>query len=410
MPRVLLIDDEPTYFKMVERALKTTNFELLYANNGMDGLKLATLNIPDVIIIDIMLPDMLGFDVAQRLRQDSRFERTPIMFMTSQSDVNDKVKAFEIGADDYLIKPFQPEELAARVNLLYKRSETLRRAIHSETKQPAEPATIVAIHNLRGGVGCSSLAVNLAISHYKLWEQPTLLIDGVLMSGQIALMLNASISRTWEDLVSMESSQIDEGVIDAVVNKHKSGVDFFPAPNHPIAYDSLTHETLELTLNHLRFTHKFIVIDTAHDFSNFTISMLTAAEKILLVIAPEMASIHSAVSTLQIYDKLGYEPDKIQIVINNTFSQQGIKQAHIEKVLKKPVKFIIPYLANEYIRSINYGVPLVTNLPDSPTSEIYEDIAYELSSESLKNIPPASATNAWKRISNKTQKKKIQLW
>jgi pilus assembly protein CpaE len=408
MPRVLLIDDEATYFKMVDRALKSTNYELIYANNGMDGLKLAAENIPDVIIVDIMLPDMLGFDVAQRLRQDSRFERTPIMFMTSQSDVNDKIKAFDIGADDYLIKPFQPEEFVARVNLLYKRSQMLRRALHTDTKQTA--ATIVALHNLRGGVGCSSLSVNLATSYYKLWERPTLLLDGVLMSGQIALMLNSSISHSWEDLVGIEQAEIDENVINAVINKHKSGIDFFPAPNHPIADDSIPAEAVQLTIDHLKQHYEFIVMDLAHDFSNFTISMLTAADRILLVIAPEMASIHSAVSTLQIYDKLGFEPDRVQIVINNTFPDQGIKQAHIEKVLKRPVKFVIPYVANEFIRSINYGIPLVANLPDSPTAELFEDIAYDLSSDKLKNIPPASATNAWKRITNRSQKKKIQLW
>jgi len=409
MPRVLLIDDESTYFKMVDRALKTTNYELLYATNGMDGLKLAAENTPDVIIVDIMLPDMLGFDVAQRLRQDSRFERTPIMFMTSQSDVNDKIKAFEIGADDYLIKPYQPEELVARVNLLYKRSEMLRHAMRSESKQLA-PSTIIAIHNLRGGVGCSSLAVNLATSYYKLWERPTLIVDGVLMSGQIALMLNSSITHSWEDLEGAAHTDIDEGVINAVINKHKSGIDFFPAPNHPIADDSISQESVQVTIEHLKRTHEFIVMDLAHDFSNFTINLLTVSDKILLVIAPEMASIHSAVSTLQIYDKLGFESDRIQVVMNNTFPDQSIKQAHIEKVLKRPVKYVIPYVANEFIRSINYGIPLVTNLPDSPTAELFEDIAYDLSSEKLKNIPPASATNAWKRITNRTQKKKIQLW
>lgn len=409
MPRVLLIDDEATYFKMVDRALKTTNYELLYANNGMDGLKLAAENIPDVIIVDIMLPDMLGFDVAQRLRQDNRFERTPIMFMTSQSDVNDKIKAFDIGADDYLIKPFQPEEFVARVNLLYKRSEMLRRALHTETKQ-ASAAAMIAVHNLRGGVGCSSIVVNLATSYYKLWERPTLMVDGVLMSGQIALMLNSSITHTWEDLVGPDQSDVDDNVINAVINKHKSGVDFFPAPNHPIADDSISQETVQLTLDHIKRTHEFIVMDLAHDFSNFTIRMLTAASRIFLVIAPEMASIHSAVSTMQIYDKLGYDSDKVQIVINNTFPEQGIKQAHIEKVLKRPVKYVIPYVANEFIRSINYGIPFVSNHPDSPTAELFEDIAYDLSSEKLKNIPPASATNAWKRITNRTQKKKIQLW
>ena len=155
MPRILLIDDENAYFKMVDRAIKSTNYELIYVNNGLDGLKLASSNPPDIIIVDIMLPDMLGFDVAQRLRQDPRFEKIPIMFLTSQTDVNDKVKAFEIGADDYLIKPFQPEELVARINLLLRRGEALRNVTQGE-REYKEPAVIVGVHSLRGGIGCSS--------------------------------------------------------------------------------------------------------------------------------------------------------------------------------------------------------------------------------------------------------------
>jgi CheY-like chemotaxis protein/MinD-like ATPase involved in chromosome partitioning or flagellar assembly len=410
MPRILLIDDENAYFKMVDRALKSTNFELFYVNNGLDGLKLASENPPDVIIIDIMLPDIMGFDVAQRLRSDPRFEKIPIMFLTSQTDVNDKVRAFEIGADDYLIKPFQPEELVARLNLLCRRGEALKN-LHQGEREYKEPAVVVGVHSLRGGVGCSSIAVNLAMSYYTLWGRPTMVVDGVLNTGQVSLMLNTSISHSWEDLIGKQASQIDDGVIEAVVNKHKSGMDFFPAPGHPIAYDSLPYDTPQIVLNHFRLTYDCIVIDMAHDFSNFTINMLTNTNTILLMLAPEMASIRAAVSTLQIYDKLGFSPEKVLLVLNNTFMQPGIKQAQIEKVLKRPIRYTIPHIPNEFVRAINFGEPLVTKLPESPASEVIEEIAFDLSQENYKNIPPVSATNAWKRISERTPKKqKKSIW
>jgi pilus assembly protein CpaE len=409
MPNILLIDDDSTYFKMVERALKTSNFDLFYANCGVEGLKQASAHTPDVFIIDIMLPDMLGFEVAKRLRQDPRFERVPIMFLTSQSDVNDKLKAFETGADDYLIKPFQPEELVARVNLLYRRGEILRRALEAEPGKK-EPAVVVGVHTLRGGIGSTSFAVNLATSYRKLWESPALVVDANLMSGQVALMLNSSISHSWEDMIGIQTTQIDDSVLDAIISKHKSGLDFFPAPYHPIADDSLPLEAVHSTVDYLRNAYDFITIDLAHDFSNFTISLLSAATHIIVILAPEMASIHSAMNTLEIYDKLGYDPDRVQIVVNNVFPGQGIKRENIEKVLKRPVKYEIPYMANEFVRAINYGVPFVTTEPESEAAKVYETIAFELSKSTLKNIPPFSATNAWKRIVNKPEKKRFQLW
>jgi pilus assembly protein CpaE len=220
MARVLLIDDEPIYYKMIVHALKPHGYEVEYARTGMDGLKTVPLFNPDVIITDVRLPDLSGYEVAQRLRRDPRFESIPLIFLTSQADLSDKLKAFEVGADDYLSKPFQPEELVARVGMLVRRGEVLRVARQIEVKDQAQ---VMTVHSLRGGIGCSSFAVNLGMALYRLWERPTLVIDSVLNAGQIALMLNASPLHTWEDLTDVKLNEIDSSVIESLVSKHGKG-------------------------------------------------------------------------------------------------------------------------------------------------------------------------------------------
>ena len=403
MARVLLIDDEPIYYKMIVHALKPHGYEIEYAKTGMDGLKTVPLFNPDVVITDVRLPDLSGYDIAQRLRRDPRFESIPIIFLTSQADLSNKLKAFEVGADDYLNKPFQPEELVARVGMLVRRGEILRAA---RTKEFKDQAAVIAVHSLRGGVGCTSMALNLAMTLYRMWEKPTLVIDSVMNAGQVALMLNASPLHTWEDLSEMKLNDMDSAVVESLICKHASGLDYIASPSYPIALDSIEDEIWPLALNELRKMYEFIVIDISHDFSNVAIHMLNASDQILMMIAPEMASIRAAVCAVNIYEKLGYPMERVVPVISNPSGQPGIKQAQVEKVLKHPVKYTVPTAPAEFIRAINFGEPLVLTYPESPTAVMFEDAAYAFSKESLKNIPPAAPTPVWKRVTSRKSSKK----
>ena len=111
--KVLLIDDEPFYNKLLSRPMKDAGHEFDYSKTGKDGLALISAKTPDVIIVDLLLPDIHGFEILTRLRRDSKFNHIPVIVITARNELGDKLKAFELGADDYLIKPFQPEELVS---------------------------------------------------------------------------------------------------------------------------------------------------------------------------------------------------------------------------------------------------------------------------------------------------------
>ncbi|MCG2786231.1 MAG: response regulator [Anaerolineae bacterium] len=121
MTNVLVIDDEPVFHSLVTRALERLNFTVSYAENGVSGLSMARSLKPDIIISDVMMPGIIGYEVVRSLRREPEFAQTPILMLTAQSGLQDKLKAFEAGADDNLTKPFEPEELAARVNVLLRR-------------------------------------------------------------------------------------------------------------------------------------------------------------------------------------------------------------------------------------------------------------------------------------------------
>lgn len=400
--RVLLIDDEQFYFKLLRGALKEAEYNLEYAKSANEGLAKISSFEPEMLIVDLKMPEMDGFEIVKRLRRDPKFSHTPVIVITSADELSEKLKAFELGADDYLVKPFQPEELVARMGLLARRGRAMQMA-QKETKDK-KTSTVLAVHSLRGGLGCSSLVVNLGLAFFKLWGKQTLLVDGVLTAGQVALMLNAKPNATWENIVGIEPENMDEVVVAEMMCLDKTGIRYVASPRYPIAADTFTNEALQLLMERLKSSNEFIIADTSHDFSDLTIQMLSMSNNILLVMAPEMASLRTTMSALEIYDRLGIAPENVKIVLNNNSSNPAIKQAQLEKVLKRPMDFVLPYEAGEVNRALNFGKPFILENPDLPLCLQLEKMAYWLSDDSYKGIPPAMPSPTWKRVTSQLSK------
>jgi two-component system response regulator CpxR len=119
MERVLVVDDDAELWQLVTRFLAREGFEISWAPNGAAGVERALAENYSLIMLDVMLPDTDGFDVLRRIRQQSR---TPVLMLTARGDTLDRIRGLEMGADDYLPKPFDPDELAARIRAILRRS------------------------------------------------------------------------------------------------------------------------------------------------------------------------------------------------------------------------------------------------------------------------------------------------
>src|SRR5215510_8391147 len=125
---VLLVEDEPRVADFSDRGLRAENHGVTVASTGTEGVDLAKTGEFDVIVLDLMLPDMHGYDVCQRLRLEG--DHTPILMLTAMDTLEDKIKGLRIGADDYLAKPFDFDELLARIEALVRRSHNFAQQSH----------------------------------------------------------------------------------------------------------------------------------------------------------------------------------------------------------------------------------------------------------------------------------------
>ena len=394
MPRILIIDDDSIFQKMIGHTLLPLGYELFYANDGLLGLTQANTLEPDMVICDVMMPNMDGYEVVRRLRRNQKFAQIPILMLTAQAELDEKLAGFEAGADDYMTKPFAPPELIARTGTLLRKVETYKKAPQDRNEKNGH---VIAVHSLRGGCGSSTVAVNIGVGLAGIWAKPTIILDLVLTAGQVALMVNGSLRRTWSDLAHMAPEEIDQNSIQSIVNHHDLGFDYIAGPTFPPDADLLTTQHFNICMNLLRKQYDYLVIDLPHDFREIAYNTLDMADEIVVVIAPEMASVRAAAAAIETYKKLGYDLDKVTLVMNWIFEKNGLARKNIETALHHSVNVILPFKPDLTIEAINFGQPILAAKPTEEIAAMLENLAYGVSKEEDRTIPPVTPTKAWMR-------------
>ena len=127
--KILVVDDDRAINELIKVNLELVGCSVVQAYDGIEGFAVAKQELPSLIILDVMMPDVDGYTVAQRVRLNPELKNTPILMLTALSQLNDKVKGFDIGVDDYLVKPFEMEELKVRVRALLKRTKQIPESV-----------------------------------------------------------------------------------------------------------------------------------------------------------------------------------------------------------------------------------------------------------------------------------------
>jgi len=146
MKKILIVDDDVTLRTAMIRYLQNRGYSVQDASSGVEGLTAFEQNTPDLVVSDVMMPEMDGFEFCRRLRSTRLGQLVPFIFLSSRKDVDDRVHGHQMGADDYLVKPFEPKELVAKIEAQLERSRRIHSEIiriiqqsHTATADPSQP-------------------------------------------------------------------------------------------------------------------------------------------------------------------------------------------------------------------------------------------------------------------------------
>ena len=281
--KILIIDDDVDTLKLVGLMLERQGYRIAVASNGTLGISRAAVEKPDLILLDVMMPDLDGYEVTRRLRTDPALAHIPIIMFTAKSMVDDKVAGFEAGVDDYLTKPTHPAELTAHVKAVLSRTAT-GKAVPEPRER--DRARVVAFLGARGGSGTSTLAVNTAVVLHG-GGQDVILAEMNPGRGSIALDLNLPNPVGLSNLLIRSLKDIHLRSIDGELITHRTGVRLLLASSRP--KDSELEQAvpqMEAVVRNLATMATVVVVDLGAGLRPYVMPLANIADRVILVSEP----------------------------------------------------------------------------------------------------------------------------
>ena len=368
--RILVVDDEEQIRKLVSTYLGRQGFDVASATDGYEALKAVRLKAPDLVITDVMMPNMNGFELTRRLRADHRTARIPILMLSARKEADDILTGYSEGADEYIAKPVEMAVLAAKIDVLIKRikattGETLKR----------RGRVLLFVHG-KGGAGVTTLAVNsaVALADTKLYRVG--LLDLNLEFGNVHVHMDLKPTKSLVDLAQLDPAHVDDTAFAPLMQLDRSGVQVVAGATAPEEAELVTVPLVQHGLDRIRAVTDYVLVDTPPNFGQHVLAALDASDGIIVVAEPHIASMEAAKDWLDVLEKLSYPKERILLVLNRT-TQTGLETDQTARFFNRRPDMVIPFTPM-FDEAADRGRPLVVLKPDNAAAKVLRDLAAQL--------------------------------
>lgn len=337
--KILLVDDDLQSLKLVGLMLQRRGYVIMAARGGVQGLAKAESDAPDLILLDVMMPDLDGLEVCRRLRSQPSTSQIPIIMFTAKSDVGNKVDGFQSGADDYLTKPIHPNDLATRVDAALQRSAQKRLSV-----QPTTTAHVIGLLGVRGGVGTTTLALNLAAAMANAdGERRVILVDLQTSAANIAAQLGLGTADGLAALVDLEPGAITPAVLGPRLIHHASGMSLLVNADQPTPAALLTPAQVAALINSVSQLAHVVVLDLGSTLDDLTLTALGLCRRVVLALEPQRIAVAAAQNVSAQLERRGIPGARLSAaLINRTAGTVMLDKQVVESQLKLPIEVLLP--------------------------------------------------------------------
>ena len=372
--KILLVDDDMDTLRLVGLMLQRQGYEVRVASNGQQALGMVQSEMPDLILLDIMMPEMDGYEVARRLRSDLATAEIPIIMFTAKTQVDDKVMGFEAGADDYLTKPTQPRELFAHMKAVLARSGKSRTSSFASS---GEPGYMIGVLAAKGGLGVSTLVLNLGFTLLENYKKDVLIADFRPGQGTIALELGLTETDGLNRLLKRKPAEVNRREVEAEIVSHVSGLHLLLASPRPAdARLQNAVANFENIVQQLPSLSRYVVVDLGPSLPPVTSKIIKSFNELIIVVEPIPNTIQQTTHLLNDLSEAGLTETKISIVlVNRIRSGVHLSWSQVQEQLGRTISVIFTPAPELAYQATSSNKPLVKHQPDSLSSQQFSKLA-----------------------------------
>lgn len=357
--KILVVDDDERLLRLLKLSLHRAGYQVITATTGELAVEKVRTEQPDLVLMDVMMPGMDGFQATKRIRRLPKGRHIPIIFLSALGEKESKIKGLRIGGDDYITKPVSTGELLARIEVRLRRVAPVL-------------GHLITVFGSKTSVGTTTLTINLALALHSIAQKKVLLVDWQRPLGDIALFLGLPTEHILEYLLP-HVHELNQQAFTAALREYLPDVWVLPGATDPASVSQMNQEALSNVLDMALTKADYVFVDGGSFFSWEAPPLITEEGGInLCVLTPEPASVERAAKAVGTVNVMDY---RFWLLLNRYNMPGSIPRKQIESRLGIPLEGSVPDEGDQVTCALNEGRPLYMAEPDSGFSRTIHDIA-----------------------------------